>query len=239
MSEIDNRRALPVWGLIAAAGGGSRFGSGIPKQHLEFHRGQSLLEFSLGRLLASELCQGVVVAIDPGHEDWLPPSSNSFQDLPVRVVIGGQKRAESVLIALRSMAGEVGDCWVLVQDAARPCLRSEDVARLVEAVKEDEIGGFLAVPMTDSCKRDDGRGRSSATLDRTSLWRAQTPQMFRLSLLTRALEQAAVQGIDCEDEAQAIQGLGLCPLIVAGSSDNIKITCRRDWERARDIINGS
>ena len=238
MSKAGNHQHLPIWGLVAAAGCGSRFGKGVPKQHLEFHQGQSLLEFSLGRLLASKLCQGVVVAVDAEHGHWRPPSPPSPNlELPLRTVIGGQKRAESVLIALRSIAAEVGDCWVLVQDAARPCLRSEDLRRLVEAVQGDEVGGFLAVPMTDSCKRGDGRGRSPATLERTDLWRAQTPQMFRASLLIRALEQAAAQGIDCEDEVQAVQLLGLSPLIVAGSSGNIKITDRRDWQRAHEIIN--
>ena len=242
MNRGGNHQDLPIWGLIAAAGCGSRFGNGVPKQHLEFHQGQSLLEFSLGRLLAAKICQGVVVAVDAEHSHWSPPttpSPNLFQELPVSVVIGGKKRSETVLKALRSIAEEVGDCWVLVQDAARPCLRPEDVRRLVKAVKEDDVGGFLAVPMTDSCKRDDGRGRSSVTLERTTLWRAQTPQMFRPSLLIQALEQAAAQGIDCEDEVQAVQGLGLSPLIVAGSSDNIKITYRQDWQRAHEIISRS
>ncbi len=234
MSGAGNSGDLPVWGLIAAAGCGSRFGGGLPKQHAEFHEGRSLLEFSLGRLLAPDICQGIVVAVDAGHGHWQPPSAGPA--VPVSVVIGGRTRAESVLVGLRSIAAEVGDCWVLVHDAARPCLRPEDLRRLVKAVRGDEVGGFLAVPMTDSCKRDDGRGRSPATLERGALWRAQTPQMFRPALLLRALEQAAAEGVDCEDEVQAVQGLGLSPLIVAGSSDNIKITDSGDWQRTRDII---
>ena len=233
MSGGGSTRDLPVWGLIAAAGRGSRFGGGIPKQHLEFSAGRSLLEFSLGRLLAAGSCQGVVVAVDEEHSQWLPPRNAELQ---VRVLVGGPTRSETVLIGLRSIAAEVGDCWVLVQDAARPCLRGEDLRRLVEAVREDEVGGFLAVPMIDSCKREDGRGRSCATVERSALWCAQTPQMFRSSLLIRALEQTAARGLDCEDEVEAVQSLGLNPLIVAGSSDNIKITFPEDWQRAREIV---
>ncbi len=155
----------------------------------------------------------------------------------VQAVSGGAERADSVrqgLAALRSRLDD--DDWVLVHDAARPCLQAVELAALIERVGGDEVGGLLAAPVVDTLKRMDEVGRVAETVGRERLWRALTPQMFRFGILSRALADAAQRGMAVTDEAQAVELAGFRPLLVAGSADNLKITLPEDLPRAEHIL---
>ncbi len=142
----------------------------------------------------------------------------------VVAVTGGATRARSVLQGLGSLAAAVPDDWVLVHDAARPCLPQADLAALIAACRRDEVGGLLALPIAETVKLADEDGRSGRSVPRDGLWRAQTPQMFRHGMLTRAITRALEDGVEPTDEASAIERLGLRPRLVEGSPLNIKVT---------------
>lgn len=144
---------------------------------------------------------------------------------------------DSVLAGLRTLqARAAADDWVLVHDAARPCLQGNDVDRLMNELRDDAVGGLLAAPVVDTLKRADDGGRSAQTVPREKLWRALTPQMFRRDVLLRALEGAVANGMAVTDEAQAVEALGLRPRLIAGDADNIKITLPEDVHRAARIL---
>lgn len=215
-----------VWAVVPAAGSGTRMGGALPKQYLPL-AGRRLAEHTLEALLAVPCLHEVVVAIAPGDAHWemLPAGLRSR----VRRVDGGASRAASVLNALHGFSRVPHeDDWVLVHDMARPCIRTERVATLVSELAADAVGGLLALPLTDTLKRADATQRVVATLARESLWRAQTPQMFRFGLLERALRDAMDAGIETTDEAMAIERLGLQPRLLMGSEDNIKVTRPED-----------
>lgn len=223
------------WAVIPAAGSSRRMGPGaIPKQYLTL-RGRCVLEWSAAPFLARPDCAGVVVVLAADDRRWqtLELSRHSR----VSTILGGAERSASVqqgLQALRDRAGE-GD-WVLVHDAARPCLGRDDLNQLIATVQADDVGGLLASPVIDTLKRSDGAGRVAETVSRADLWRALTPQMFRYGVLDRALTQAASAHVSVTDEAQAVELLGLRPRLVAGSADNIKITVPADLARAEQIL---
>lgn len=209
-------------------------GSGVPKQYLRLC-GRTVIEWSLAPFLKLQECAGGVVALADDDHRWsaLPLS----RDSRVATTVGGAERSSSVqqgLLALRGRA-EAND-WVLVHDAARPCLSGEDLGRLIDAVRDDEVGGLLASPVIDTLKKSGADGRVSATVSRADLWRALTPQMFRYEVLDRALAEAARRELAVTDEAQAVELLGLWPRLVAGSADNIKITVPEDLARAEQIL---
>lgn len=159
------------------------------------------------------------------------------RDTRITTTVGGAERASSVRQGLAALRGRAEQSdWVLVHDAARPCLSGGDLDRLIVALRDDEVGGLLAAPVTDTLKKSGADGRVAATVNRADLWRALTPQMFRYELLERALAQAAHQQVSVTDEAQAIELLGLQPRLVAGSADNIKITVPEDLARAEQIL---
>jgi 2-C-methyl-D-erythritol 4-phosphate cytidylyltransferase len=201
-------------------------GSSIPKQYLPL--GDSLvIEHTLERLLAHPSIRGVLVAISPGDGWW--ESTRFCSSLRVRQVSGGAKRCHSVLNALKQLTQLAApDDWVLVHDAARPCLSGSDIDRLVGELSGHPVGGLLAVPLHDTVKRADASGQVVETLPREQLWRAFTPQMFRLEALRMALEQALEQGFEVTDEARAMELAGFSPLLVEGRGDNIKITRPED-----------
>lgn len=221
--------------VVPAAGSSRRMGDGVlPKQYLQL-AGRSVLEWSLAPLLARDDCAGVVVVLAPGDRHWatLPVAGNTR----VRTAIGGGERADSVRAGLLALKAQLsGDDWVLVHDAARPCLHPDEVALLIDHVRSDAVGGLLASPLVDTLKRSDGADRVAETVSRTGLWRAMTPQMFRFGVLTQALAEAAQRGVAVTDESQAVELLGLHPLLVAGSADNIKITVADDLRRAGQIL---
>lgn len=163
----------------------------------------------------------VVLAPDDAHFrefDW-----SEFGERLQPLFCGGVTRAESVRNGMMAAELEQED-WVLVHDAARPCLSAVALSRLIDEVRADDVGGILAVPVTDTLKRTDGMGRIAHTEDRKGLWQAQTPQMFRTGLLLRALMAAK----DATDEAFAIEALGLHPKLVEGDAANFKVTYAQD-----------
>lgn len=217
--------------LVPAAGSGSRMGGSLPKQYLPLS-GRPLIEHTLFALAAHPRIAKVYVVLSPEDGWWA--GQGIAHDKLVILHCGGAERAQSVANGLKAMANEVGaDDWVLVHDAARPCLRAEHIDRMLAELAEDEVGGILAVPVADTLKRADSEQRISETVPREGLWQAQTPQMFRHGLLLKALEAA---GSKVTDEASAIEHLGLQPKLVEGDARNLKVTYPRDLELAALIL---
>jgi 2-C-methyl-D-erythritol 4-phosphate cytidylyltransferase len=222
------------WAVVVAAGRGERFGGSTPKQYAAL-LGRPALSWSLATLLSSPRVDGVVVALARGDRRWkrLAESRNPR----VRACVGGDRREASVANALAALEPQASDGdWVIVHDAARPCLRREDLDALIAATRSDPVGGLLAVPVQDTLKVDDGNGRSVRTAERAGLWRALTPQMFRYGLLRRALALSIERERSVTDEASAVEALGLRPLLVPGRTDNIKLTTPADRVLAEAIL---
>ena len=223
-----------TWAIVPAAGRGSRFGGGTPKQYLTA-AGLTLIEHSLKALLGHPGVDGVMVALAPDDPFWA--GWREMEGKPIYTCLGGAERAESVLSALQALPATVSeDQWVLVHDAARPCLRSADLSRLLAIGQADPIGAILAAPVRDTIKRADEQARSVMTEPREALWRALTPQLFRRGGLTRALQSALRVGAKVTDEAMAMERLGLKPRLVEGSEDNIKVTTPADLALAEFIL---
>ena len=213
--------------VIPAAGIGSRMTADTPKQYLKI-AGKTLLEYSVDTLLRTPGITSITVALH--SDDTFAADLQILTDPRVSRVAGGDERADSVLAALYAVAGEEGD-WVLVHDAARPGLRIADVQRLIAAVIAKGEGGILAEPVVDTVKLGDV-GRVEKTLDRSALWRAQTPQMFQLGELISALEAASQRGLAVTDEASAMELAGQPVQLVSGSPANLKVTVPEDLELA-------
>jgi 2-C-methyl-D-erythritol 4-phosphate cytidylyltransferase len=223
-----------TWAIVPAAGRGSRFGGGTPKQYLTA-AGLTLIEHSLKALLGHPGVDGVMVALAPDDPFWA--GWREMEGKPIYTCLGGAERADSVLSALQALPATVSDDqWVLVHDAARPCLRSADLSRLIAIGQADPIGALLATPVRDTLKRADSESRSQMTEPREELWRALTPQMFRRGGLTRALQAAMRVGAVVTDEAMAMERLGLKPRLVEGAEDNIKVTTPADLALAEFIL---
>ena len=217
--------SLAFWAIVPAAGVGKRMGTEVPKQYLEVG-GKPVLQHTLERLLSVETIAGINVAL--GEEDGFWPDL-PFTDHPrIRAVPGGRERADSVYSALLHLEDRAKpDDWVLVHDAARLCITRSDVLRLIETLRDDPIGGILALPVSDTLKTVDNQ-YITGTPDRRQVWRALTPQMFRYSLLRQALFDAAEQNRLVTDESSALELAGYRPCIVEGRPDNLKITRPED-----------
>ncbi len=224
MAMSDN-----IWAVVPAAGVGKRMQADRPKQYLPL-AGKTVIEQTLTRLLQAEVFSAVAVAISKEDPYWpkLDISSHSL----VITAAGGKERADSVLSALKSLRNKAADRdWVLVHDAARPCLACSDIHHLIDTLQKDEVGGILALSSHDTLKQVNGK-EITKTIDRSQIWRALTPQMFRYGLLKQALE-AAEGNPDITDEASALEKISLKPKIVEGRPDNIKITRPEDLELAQ------
>ena len=222
------------WAVLPAAGIGSRMGSELPKQYLEV-AGATIFEHSLRSLLACEQITAVIVALHP--DDTRAADLSILDDERVQTVIGGAQRSDSVLAGLQALAAQAAVTdWVLVHDAARPCLQLADIARLIARVIGTGTGGILAEPIVDTVKQAGEDGLVARTLDRKTLWRAQTPQMFRLGELRNALDCAAQQGLSVTDEASAMEMAGYPVQLVAGSAGNLKVTVPSDLQLARGYL---
>lgn len=206
----------------------------MPKQYLPL-AGRSVLEWSVAPFLSRPECAGIVVVIAADDARW---SSSPLSRQPlVRAVSGGQQRVASVFAGVTALRDQCTDSdWLLVHDAARPCLGASDLQHLLETLRNDAVGGLLAVPVVDTLKRADDEQRAAATVARDRLWRALTPQMFRYGVLSRALQEALQAGVAITDESQAVELLGLWPRLVPGSTDNIKITLAQDLARAERLF---
>lgn len=224
---------LPAfWAVIPAAGIGARMAADRPKQYLQLGR-QTILEHSLDCFLDHPTLKGVVVSV--AEEDPYWPGLRCANDPRIQCAAGGRERADSVLNALLLLhaQGAADDDWVLVHDAARPNLARGDLDKLLSELADDPVGGLLAVPARDTLKRADATGRVSATVDRTTIWQAYTPQMFRLGMLHRALAECLVADVAVTDESSAIEWAGHAPRLIEGRSDNIKVTRPEDLEWLR------
>ena len=223
-----------VWVVVPAAGRGTRFGSPLPKQYLQV-AGQPLIAHTLAALLSHPLVEGALVAISANDADW--PGWTAFQEKPVLTCVGGDTRAQSVLAALEALPAAVrADDFVLVHDAARPNLRSEDLQQLLERGRADPVGAILAAPVRDTLKRAGDDGGIDGTEPRQHLWRAMTPQLFRRFQLTRALQEAGKADVEVTDESMAMELQGLRPLLIEGNEDNLKVTTPADLARFEYIL---
>lgn len=204
----------------------------IPKQYVELN-GKTIIEHSLSRLLEHPQIEGVVVAISSDDSWWHDLSLASLFKKPVIVVNGGQERCHSVLNGIKRLQQEISvDDWVMVHDAARPCVRQSDLDKLMTGLADHAIGGILATRVRDTMKRSNNSNEVTETVDRTNLWHALTPQMFRLGVLKSAIETVLANGVMVTDEASAIESQGLSPLLIEAHQDNIKVTRMEDLSLA-------
>jgi 2-C-methyl-D-erythritol 4-phosphate cytidylyltransferase len=216
-----------IWAVLPAAGSGTRLAAEGPKQFLELE-GRSLLDWSLGALLEAISLAGAVVALPAAQLSKLRAERpGALADSRVLFCEGGASRAESVACGLRALPAADGD-WVLVHDAARPCVPANDIRRLVDRVTNSGVGGILACRVTDTLKRGDSDDEIATTVDREGLWRALTPQMFRVDTLRDALDRALTSGATLTDEASAIEYCGGRVQLVEASAENIKVTYPED-----------
>lgn len=214
------------WAVIPAAGIGKRMKADRPKQYLTLNE-QTVLEQTIAIFNRHPRISGIVVIVTAGDPYWaeLKPETSK----PLLVADGGAERCHSVLNGLQILDQYADDNdWVLVHDAARPCLRQQDIDHLISELEGDEVGGILAVPVRDTMKRDDNAGRIAHTEDRNGMWHALTPQMFPLGLLRESLQRALADGFEVTDEASALEHAGRHPKLVEGHADNIKITRPED-----------
>ena len=215
-----------LWAVVPAAGAGTRLGGDTPKQYREV-AGAPLLEHTLRALLQSPDIGGVVVAMDP-----VDPGARtiaSLSDERVQTTPGGATRAHSVLAGLDALGDRVaeGD-WALVHDAARPCLTGDALAALIDRARVLGKGVILAEPVADTLKQVNAQGEIEKTVDRSILWRAQTPQLFPLLPLRDALRRCIEEGVSVTDEAMAMERAGQPVHVVEGASSNIKVTVEAD-----------
>ncbi len=224
------------WLVVPAAGLGQRMQSTVPKQYLRINS-RFVLDITLSRLRSALTLAGCVVPLHPEDRWWADSESASVAG--IETCPGGTKRADSVMAALGQLQDRAGpDDWVLVHDVARPCVHPDDLANLIRSLAGESVGGLLAAPVADTLKQvAPGSDRVTSTVDRDSCWRAFTPQMFRYSVLLQALTESTRHGRGAvTDEASAIERLGWQPKVVAGRSDNIKITVPEDLALAEFIL---
>ncbi|WP_428354355.1 2-C-methyl-D-erythritol 4-phosphate cytidylyltransferase [Methyloprofundus sp.] len=222
------------WAIVPAAGVGKRMQADRPKQYLALNN-QTVLEQTLSRLLAVQKITAVVVAISKEDPFW--PELEISKNPRILTAAGGKERADSVLSALNSIADKADDNdWVLVHDAARPCITKEDVETLISELRDHAVGGILALATHDTLKSVNEQLAITDTVDRSLIWRALTPQMFRYSALKHALQEAADKGWIMTDDASAMELQGQQPKIIAGRSDNLKITRPEDLALAQFFL---
>jgi 2-C-methyl-D-erythritol 4-phosphate cytidylyltransferase len=220
--------------LIPAAGTGSRMGQTLPKQYLPLLN-RPLLHHSIARLCAHALVERVYVVLAAADRLFNEYDWSAFGAKLVPLFAGGKSRAETVRNGLQRIHAEVvADDWILVHDAARPCVTPVLLDRLIGELGSDQTGGLLAVPLADTLKRANSTARAVATEPRAGLWQAQTPQMFRYGLLRRALESGDIAAIT--DEASAIERLGMQPRLIASDITNLKVTYPEDLALAELIL---
>jgi len=220
--------------LVPAAGSGARFGEEQPKQYRSL-AGRTVLEHAVGALARHPAIKCVFVVLAPGDARFCSCNWGTLAGSVVPLYCGGPTRAASVFNALVALRDRVQPHdWMLVHDAARPCLTRTELDRLLREVSADEVGGLLALPVADTLKRGDESHRSAGTQSRDRLWRALTPQMFRYSLLVEALHRA--RSSHPTDESTAVEAMGLRPRLVAGAATNIKVTYPEDLALASAIL---
>ena len=231
MSDTSPHPSPLCWALIPCAGSGTRAGAAGPKQYAPV-ADQPMILHTLAAFAAVPQLRRTLVVVAPGDRFLRTEASSTW----LVADQGGETRAATVangLAALRSL-GATDDDWVLVHDAARCLVTPAQITQLIEACAQDTVGGLLALKLPDTLKQQNAEGRVAATLERGDKWLAQTPQMFRLGLLERALQQAGAQ---VTDESSAIEALGLAPRLVNGSAQNFKVTYPEDFALAEAVLN--
>ncbi len=224
--------SAPLAVVIPAAGVGKRMESDCPKQYLTINQ-KTILEHTVSRLLSFENINKIVIAL--GEED------EYFSHLPiaehpkVSTVIGGEERVDSVLAGLRALDQSVYE-WVLVHDAARPCVSVEDIKQLVASCLERNAGGLLGYPVRDTMKKASSEDKVLCTVERTEMWHALTPQMYPLKELISAIDHGLATGVAITDESSAIEAHNGTSFMIEGRSDNIKITRPTDLAMAQLIL---
>ncbi|MEZ9183360.1 2-C-methyl-D-erythritol 4-phosphate cytidylyltransferase [Vibrio splendidus] len=213
-----------VIAVVPAAGVGSRMKADRPKQYLQIH-GKTILEHTVEKLLSHPQVSKIVVAVSD-DDPYYPELPLNLNSLVIRVS-GGTERADSVLSALDYIAQQQLNDWVMVHDAARPCIQLSDIDKLISGAMTHDVGAILAAPVRDTMKRG-AQGQIEHTVDRVDLWHALTPQMFRSKPLRKVLSEALQQGVSITDEASAFEWKGLSPALIGGRSDNFKITQPED-----------
>lgn len=209
----------------------------VPKQYLPLH-GRTILEHTLDRLCRHPQVAGVVLGVAANDAYWSSLEKSGI-DLPnfLGAYTGGAVRADTVLRGLDALGQRAAASdWVMVHDAVRPCVRAPDISRLIDTALANGRGALLAAPITDTVKRADADHVVRDTLPRTHLWRALTPQMFRVAELRQALTSALREQVELTDEAMAMERMGVLPQVVAGNPDNIKITVAADLALAELIL---
>ncbi len=214
-----------IWAIVPAAGIGKRMQSVMPKQYLSLNN-RPVIEHTINALLQNENISGLVIALQADDAYWPEIKVNSQK--PVLRTTGGKERADSVSNALDELFNDerfdAESDWVMVHDAVRPCLRQQDIDKLVLEVGEDSNGGLLALPVRDTMKRQGTQASVVATVERENLWHALTPQYFPAAGLKKALQDAQQDGLAITDESSAMELAGFSPKLVHGHEDNIKIT---------------
>ena len=233
MNPLLTNQTPAYWIIVPAAGIGSRMGASCPKQYLPLLR-KTVIEHTLESLLGLPDIAGIYLALGSDDSYWnkLPLAQNSR----INRVAGGAERCDSVLNALEQLSAHaLPNDWVLVHDAARPCIFAQTILYLIDQVKDHPVGGILGVPASDTLKQVTD-SLIDATVDRRFLWQAQTPQMFRFGLLRDCLQRGLGEGKLITDESSALETYGYQPLMVQGRSDNIKITRPEDLTLAAMIL---
>ncbi len=220
------------WAIIPAAGVGKRMQADRPKQYLSLLN-KTVIEHTLDRLLSLDEISGAVISISAGDEYWAELNYSSSK--PVLIADGGSERSDSVLNALLLLQQKNihhNTNYALVHDAARPCVRTEDIQKLIHQTYQNDNGGLLALSVRDTMKRADDNSKIVKTVDRKGLWHALTPQMFKLNLLIDALQKAVKNQSPITDDASAMELAGYQPQLIEGHADNIKITRSFDLQLA-------
>lgn len=214
--------------IVPAAGIGKRMQAEVPKQYLKLGE-LTVLEHSLKKLCSCDYVEKIIVAIAPKDNYWQHLSLSKHPK--VTTVLGGDERCHSVFNALQAIKSS-GFEWILVHDAVRPCVTVADINKLVQQLQQHPVGGLLGVPVRDTLKQVDEKSNVVKTLERSQLWHALTPQLFRYKVLEQALNRCQQDNYLATDEAAAIEYLGLQPQMVQGSATNIKITLPEELDLA-------
>lgn len=226
--------APKCWAVIPAAGIGQRVGASKPKQYLQI-ADKTVLQHAVSNFVDNDRIAGLIISLHSNDQTFTTLNFCS-ENTSIYTVTGGDSRAESVLNALNFLDDIASEQdFVLVHDAARPCLKRLDLDTLMDCCLQDDVGGILAAPVSDTIKKVSS-DRVLGTLDRDQIWRALTPQMFKLGLLKQALTSAINNSVLITDEASAIENAGYNPIIVAGCEQNIKITYSSDLKIAEMFL---
>ena len=223
----------PFTVVVPAAGVGKRMRSSCPKQYLTI-QDKTILEHTVQRLLSHNAIAHVIIAL--GADDEYFPNTSLANHESVTCVCGGKERVDSVLSGLKLLNSK-NEQWVLVHDAARPCVKHQDLTQLINDCLENDHGGLLAAPVRDTMKQANAEQCVASTLDRSQMWHALTPQMYKTAELTSASTASLASNVVITDESSGMEIMGYVSGLVSGSSDNIKITQPEDLSLAEFILN--